>query len=208
MPRPADPAVREKLLAMAAEVLATDGPKALTTRRLATEAGTSTMAVYTYFGSMDELRRELRRDGFAYVCTAIDAVPRTDDAVADLATVVDAYVALGADNPAWYRALFIDLPPEHDDHLGVGVHQRLVALLDRCVDTGRFSRPEPAGGHLWAAEVWLAAHGVVHLTQSRLLPAEALNHLQGDMLFRLCVGFGDRPELARASIDSSLTPPA
>lgn len=204
MPRAQDPAVRENLLVTAAEILATEGATALTSRRLAAAAGTSTMALYTYFGSMDQLRRDLRRDGFTHLCHAIDKVPTTDDAVTDLAAAAATYVRLGSDNPAWYRALFADLPPESDAGSGVGVHERLGALVERCVVAGRFPRPDETTTTMWAAEIWLVAHGVVNLSQSQLLPAEPTRFLLGDMLFRLVVGFGDRPDLAKVSIDRAL----
>ena len=45
MPRSADPEVGAALVEAAARILAEEGPAALTTRRVATEARTSTMAV-------------------------------------------------------------------------------------------------------------------------------------------------------------------
>ena len=42
-PRPADPDARDRLLRAAARVLADEGARALTSRRLATEAGTSSI---------------------------------------------------------------------------------------------------------------------------------------------------------------------
>lgn len=203
MPRAADPAVRAKLFSVAARVLATDGPKALTTRRLAAEVGTSTMSVYTHFGSMDQLRRELRRDGFDRICAAIDTVSATHDPVADLATAVLTYVTVGIENPAVYRSLFADAPPERDDDAGAGVYDRLLGLVGRCVDAGRFDPAEPTLASVWAAEAWLTGHGVVNLAHAGLLPAEPIRFLATDMLYRLMIGYGDRPESARASIDDA-----
>jgi hypothetical protein len=51
------PDVRRRLLEEAARLLGEEGPAALTTRRLAREAGTSTMAVCTHFGGMPALVR-------------------------------------------------------------------------------------------------------------------------------------------------------
>ena len=76
-PRSADPAIRTALLDAAARILAADGPSALSTRRLATEVGASTMAVYTHFGSMDQVRQAVRQDGFARLAAELDAVDRT-----------------------------------------------------------------------------------------------------------------------------------
>ena len=208
MPRAADPAVRAKLFSVAAEMLASDGPRALTTRRLAAGAGTSTMSVYTHFGSMDQLRRELRRDGFDRLCAALDAVPVTRDPVADLAAAVLTYVTAGVEDPAVYRSLFVDAPPEGDDDAGTGVYDRLRGLVDRCVDAGRFDDADPTLASTWAAETWLAGHGAVNLTHAGLLPAEPIRFLVTDMLYRLVIGFGDRPDSARASLDSAIAPRA
>jgi AcrR family transcriptional regulator len=49
------------LIDRAARLFSEAGPAALTTRRLAAEAGTSTMAIYTHFGSMSELIREIAK---------------------------------------------------------------------------------------------------------------------------------------------------
>ncbi|HEU4841752.1 MAG TPA: helix-turn-helix domain-containing protein, partial [Ilumatobacteraceae bacterium] len=64
MPRARNPDVADRLLEAAARVLAEEGRDAVTARRLATEVGASTMAVYTHFGSMDELLLGLWREGF------------------------------------------------------------------------------------------------------------------------------------------------
>ena len=57
------PTPRRRLLEAAARLLDEEGPDALTARRLASAAGTSTMAVYTHFGGMPALVRRGRRRG-------------------------------------------------------------------------------------------------------------------------------------------------
>ena len=78
-PRRLDPNVRAALIEAAARLITEGGPAALSTRRLATEAGTSTMAVYTYFGSMSEIVH----DGLARLEQAFSLVELTDDPVAE-----------------------------------------------------------------------------------------------------------------------------
>ena len=63
-PKRADGAVRTAFIETAAQLIATEGSSGLTLRRVADQVGTSTMAVYTHFGGMDELRQEVRREGF------------------------------------------------------------------------------------------------------------------------------------------------
>src|SRR5919112_597937 len=98
-PKALDPNVRAKLLDAAARLLAEEGPSALSTRRLATEVGTSTMAVYTYFSGMDELRHALRKEGFDRFGRFLEEVRETDDPVADLAAQGGAYFANAITNP-------------------------------------------------------------------------------------------------------------
>ena len=65
MARNGNSSLRPALIEAAARLIATEGADGLTLRRVADEVGTSTMAVYTCFGGMPELRRAVRREGFA-----------------------------------------------------------------------------------------------------------------------------------------------
>src|SRR5580700_604648 len=98
-PRRLDPSVRTALIDIAARLIYEAGPAALSTRRLAAEVGTSTMAVYTYFGSMSALVREIVHEGFARLQRLFDLVEPTDDAVADLALLGRAYRHNAVTNP-------------------------------------------------------------------------------------------------------------
>ena len=62
--RRAPTTTREALLAAAHDLLATEGPAALTVRRIAAAAGMSTMNVYSRFGGKDGVLDELFIDGF------------------------------------------------------------------------------------------------------------------------------------------------
>lgn len=198
-PRPADPAVRTALVEAGARVLAADGPGALSTRRLAAEVGTSTMAVYTHFGSMDQLHRAIRREGFARLAAKLDATARTEDPVADLAAAGLTYFSSGLADPELYRAMFTVRPPVGDDDAGDGIFQHMVGMVQRCIDAGRF---HPAGSSLvraWAGEIWTMQHGLVTLALTGILPAGQIEFLLTDMTYRLAVGYGDDPAAARRS---------
>ncbi|MBF8184730.1 TetR/AcrR family transcriptional regulator [Nonomuraea sp. K274] len=201
-PKPPDPAVRTGLIEAAARVLAEEGPKALTTRRLANEAGTSTMAVYTYFGGMDEVWHAVRREGFARLVARLDATPDLADPVANLAAGGAAYLANGLANPHLYRAMFL----ERQEGPGVGddTFQRLVDTVRRCVEAGRFHQGEPMTSLGWAVQLWTMRHGMVSLAIAGLLPAEHVPLHFADMSQRLFIGYGDDPEAARRSVDLAM----
>src|SRR5688500_5596643 len=105
-PRPADPAVRMALIEAGARMLAEHARP--TIRRLAAEVGTSTMAVYTHFGSMDQLLGEVRRAGFSRLAAHMATVPHTRDPVSDLALLGGAYCINAMTNPAMYRVMFLE----------------------------------------------------------------------------------------------------
>src|SRR3712207_339986 len=191
-PRPTDPAVRDRLIATAARLLADEGPATLTTRRLAQEAGTSTMAVYTHFGGMEQLRVAVRREAFERLAAELAAVPRTGDPVTDLAAGGAAYVQNALAAPDLFRAVFLEAPIELEDvAAGFRAFEPLVEAVQRCLDAGRFAPAEPVG---LALQLWTAVHGAVTLHLAALLPLEALPDHLAAMGRALFVGFGDDPE--------------
>jgi AcrR family transcriptional regulator len=188
------------LVEAAARVLAEEGPAALTSRRLAAEIGSSTMAVFSRFQSMAEIRWAVREEGFARLDARLDALPASDDPVADLVAAGVVFFVNGVANPHLYRAMFLDRPPE-DDNLGAGTFERLVALVRRCVTAGRFPAAQESLVPVWAAQMWSMRHGMVTMTVAELLPSEQARFVLDDMTFRLLVGYGDDPARARRSIE-------
>src|SRR5438874_7618362 len=127
------------LLEAAAHVIATDGPGRLTVRRVADEAGTSTMAVYTHFGGMPGLRQAVRREGFARLSARLAAVPKTDDPIADLALLGVAYYENATANPDLYRVVFMEEPfSDADAVIGSQAFQFLVDGVQRCIASHKF----------------------------------------------------------------------
>jgi AcrR family transcriptional regulator len=188
------------LVETAARVLAEEGPVALTSRRLAAEIGSSTMAVFTRFQNMAEVRRAVREEAFARLNSQLDALPASDDPVADLVATGAVFFAGGVANPHLYRAMFLDRPPE-EDNLGAGTYERLVALVRRCVTAGRFPAAQPALVPVWAAQIWSMRHGMVTMTVAGSLPAEQAGFVLDDMTLRLLIGYGDDAGRAQHSIE-------
>jgi AcrR family transcriptional regulator len=192
--------VRTMLVEAAARLLDEEGPAALTSRRLAAEIGSSTMAVFSRFQNMAEVRRAVREEGFARLSARLDALPASDDPVADLVAAGAVFFASGVANPHLYRAMFLDRPPEDDD-LGAATYERLVALIRRCMAAGRFAAAQESLVPVWAAQMWSMRHGMVTMTVAELLPDEQARFVLDDMTFRLLVGYGDDPDRARRSIE-------
>lgn len=202
-PKPVDPRMRDLLVETAARLIATDGLAGLTLRRLSREVGTSTMAVYTHFGSMDELRRAIRVEGFTRFGRRLTAVPPTDDPVTDLCRLGWAYWVNALENPNLYRAMFmhgsIDDP---GDEVGLDTFETLVDGVQRCIDAGRFGAPE--GPRPLAVQLWSISHGITSLYLNQMLSdREAIDALRAASN-ALVVAFGDDPAAARVSLDRAV----
>jgi AcrR family transcriptional regulator len=161
--------VRGELIAAAARLLAQEGPNALTLRRVTSEAGTTTMAVYTHFGGMDELKREVRRTGYTALAAAMAAAPASDDPHADLVALCRSYNSFAREQPDLYRVMFMEAPLDEADAAEcAGTFAALVAGASRHLG---------ADGTNLAMELWAAGHGIATLELSALLTPEQADGL-------------------------------
>jgi len=168
-PRSADPGIRHALVEAAARLIATEGSPGCTLRRLADEVGTSTMAIYTHFGGMEEVRSEVTKEAFARLSRHMGAVEVTDDPVADLCLIGWAYFTNATENPNMYRVMFMERPPSDEAAtVALGTFDQLVAAVRRCIDSGAF---DPGDAPSYATQLWGLVHGLVTLELAGLLDA-------------------------------------
>jgi AcrR family transcriptional regulator len=195
------------LIDIAARLLAEEGPRALSTRRLAADAKTSTMAVYTHFGSMSGLVREIVYEGFARLQGDLGQMRQTDDPVTDLCVRGRAYRDNARANSHLYAVMFggetltgFELTDDERQH-GRYVLDSIVDCVRRCMDSRRFRRADP---HMVAHHLWIAMHGLVNLELGGYLidPWGADKCLE-TQLVALMVGAGDGLDAATASVAAS-----
>ncbi|MFV0308522.1 MAG: TetR/AcrR family transcriptional regulator [Desertimonas sp.] len=161
-------ATRDALVRAARAILAADGPTALTVRRIATDAGMSTMNVYSRFGGKDGVLDELFIDGFTQLGTAMAQVPDTDDPAADLVACGLAYVEFAHTAAASYSLMFDRIVPDYNPSataraVGRGVFDGLVERVQRALDAGSFAGGDATtiAGGLWAQVHGLASLGTI-----------------------------------------------
>ena len=206
-PRKVDPAARATLIEIAARLLAEEGPRTLSTRRIAAEAGSSTMAVYTHFGGMNGLVREIVHEGFARLEQYLSRVRQTDDPVADIALYGRAYRHNALANPHLYTVMFggsslsgFELTDE-DRQYGRFTLTSVIECAGRCIDAKRFRPGDPV---LLAHHMWLATHGLLNLELGDYLvePWDA-DTCYETQLVALMIGAGDDPAAAARSVELS-----
>ena len=199
-PRTADPEVAEALIEIGARLIAEHEP--LTARRLATEIGASTSAVYTHFGSMADLRRAIRRTGFERLAQFQTSYQRSDDPLADLMKQGWAYRTNGIKNPALYRVMFMEAPLDADDaEVGLYTFRMLVDEVQRCIDAGLFTTDDADD---IALQSWAASHGIITLYLAGMLDRAQVNHLSAAMGRALLLAFGaDEAKLEESFLRAS-----
>lgn len=104
---------RELLRAAAERLFEDGGPEALSVRAVAREAGTTTQAVYTLFGSRDALLvNSLACRAFEILAAGLRDLPTTGDPAADLIEAgVAVFRQLVVEHPALYRIAFQRVAP-------------------------------------------------------------------------------------------------
>lgn len=187
------------LLTAARRLLAEHGPEALTVRRIASEAGMSTMNVYSRFGGKDGVIDELFSDGYRRLIESIDAVPNTDDVIADLLNVAQTYRSFARENPTYYGIMFRSAVPGFEASpesvaMALGGLAHLVGRVRRGQEGGQIQTsldPQEVAAFLWAS-----CHGMVSFELDEVAP----DHLNWPSIFEQGVS------AALAGLHPSITP--
>src|ERR1700712_3844228 len=96
---------RARLVDVAAELLATEGPAAVTTRSVALAAGVQAPTIYRLFGDKEGLLDAVAEHGFATYVAQKPPVGTHDDPVHGLRAGWELHVGFGVTNPALFRLM-------------------------------------------------------------------------------------------------------
>lgn len=163
----------------------------------------STSAVYTHFGSIDELRHAIRKTGFERLAQHLTSVDKSDDPVADLAKQGWAYCRNAIENPTMYRVMFMErVLDEVDAGVGLYTFQMLVDEVQRCMDAGRIKNDD---AFQTAMPFWSSAHGAVTLHLAGMIDEGEVNRLAVLTARALLVELGDDPAMVDRSLGDAIT---
>jgi len=165
------------------------------------------MAVYTYFGSMSAIVREIVHDGFARLQYLFNLVEPTPDPVADMAMLGRVYRHNAITNRHVFEVMFGGSTlagfalTEKDRQHGRYTLSTVVDCAHRCAAAGRFLAEDPV---LQAHQMWLGVHGTVLLDLGGyLIPPYDAKKCLDSQLVSLMIGAGDDPARAAASVTAS-----
>jgi AcrR family transcriptional regulator len=171
MPRPKthDDALRRRLLERAGELLSTEGPEAVSLRRVATDVNTSTTAVYSLFGGKPALLEALYDEAFNRFGAHLAAVPVTDDPAEDLVQIGLAYRRSALADPQFYSVLYSKVvePTKAMSRAAGRTFAPVITTVRRAVEQKVFLDEDP---EQIAMSMWGIAHGLVSLELGGNLP--------------------------------------
>ncbi len=161
------------MLEEAGRTLVDQGLSALSLRKLAERAGTSTTAVYSLFGGKPELLRALFLEGVRRFTAAMAAVQPGRDPLDTIERLGLAYRDYGIANPHLYQVVFGGAIPElePDDEAREETARAIAPLLDAV----RAAREQGLFGdhpvEVIALALWSGVHGLVTLELNKSAPA-------------------------------------
>lgn len=184
-------AVRTTILDHAIDLLVTEGPAALTMRRIATGIGASTKVLYTMFGGKEGLADALYREGFARLRRAQQQVQGAGNPLAHLNDLAAAYRAHALAEPAYYRVMFEQAIPGYRpsaDALSAAetAFDASVTAVQACIDSKVF---RPGDAYEISKLLWAAAHGAVSLEIAGHFPPETAAHRYDTLMTALGQSF-------------------
>src|SRR5262249_24950064 len=119
MPRPANPTLRDDILAAALRLVEEQGVAGVTMRAVAGALGYSATAIYQFFTSKEDLLLALKLQAGDLLTEEMEKARREPSLAEQLFAMGRAYVRFGLDNTTYYRLIFQDTSsnamPSEDD---------------------------------------------------------------------------------------------
>ena len=169
-----DDETRGTLLDSARTLLEADGPNALTVRRIAAEAGMSTMNVYSRFGGKVGVVDELYSEGFYRLRSYVAKQAKSDDPVDNFRAPGIGYRDFALENRTFYSVMFFRpipgyFPSPAARRVALDGFDELTARMRELMDSGEILEGDP---HKVAASHFATCHGHVGLEISRVGPSD------------------------------------
>lgn len=160
----------DDLLDAAHRLAKKDGWEGVTIRKIASEVGMTSAAIYRYVESKDDLVAELVRRGFITLVKAMEkSSEKSEDA---LIGAVEAYMAFARKNVELYRVMYgfegapmVESTWEQSKQVGT-------LILSAMVQTNRVQSDDI--GHPAVLQLWATIHGLIVLSEAGRLPFDPL----------------------------------
>lgn len=156
---------RRRIVDAATALVAEHGYEAVSMRRIARELGESPMTAYRYFEGRDEIFAALRTEAYRRFADAqLAAFRASDEPMARLLALREAYIAFALREPDAYRVMFQLDQPEPCAYPELGAEGErafdyLLRAVEAAIEAGAMQGEPLTMAHL----LWAQVHGMVTL---------------------------------------------
>jgi AcrR family transcriptional regulator len=172
-----DSEARTRIFAAALRLLSDEGSSSLTVRKVATEAGCSTIGVYTWFGGKDGLIDAIWIDGFRSFAGALRRVRPLDEPMGRLQAQAHAYRRWALKHPRHYKIMFLGgiadhVPGDEAQRCALSAFAELQRGVNEAIAKGDLITADDMDANAVAMAMWGIAHGLVSIELVQSGPPE------------------------------------
>ncbi len=207
---------RTRFLDAAIRLLEDDGPAEIKARAVATAAGSTTMGLYTQFGSIPDLLKAVVDEGFRRQAVIFGDAPKRGDPLANLASIGLACRRFAYGSPHLYDLMYgLSLHGRYNNdrgersmsgnHLPPAFDAVFSILLTACEQMHHALPIATADPQHTAYQVWSTLHGFLMLDLAGHFDqvADPAAEIMLPMCINLVVGMGaDRVQAERSAADA------
>jgi len=172
MPRPANPTLRDDILAAALRLVEDKGAAGLTMREVAGALGYSATAIYQHFISKEDLLLALKLQAGDLLAAEMEAARQEPTIEAQFHDMGRRYVRFGLENPAYYRLIFQDSVPGLEftsEHL-TRMRRSWEIMRDTLKVWAKTWGVQDIDADYEANVIWATVHGITSLALAGRLP--------------------------------------
>jgi AcrR family transcriptional regulator len=200
-PRQYTEATGVELLNAAERLVGAHGVGALSVRAVSAEVGTTTRAIYSVFGSKDDLVAALAARTFDMLGAAVAALPRTSDPAQDLIDAgAIAFRNLAIDHPVLFALGIqrVDHGSDHDHRIEAAAHGAWSQLRERVARLPAVSDGNDAQINRVATAFHALCEGLAALELRGVITSSTADELWRDALAALVTGLVSAPAMRHA----------
>lgn len=153
---------RERLIAAAADLIATSPGEEFSLRAVCDTVGVKMPTLYHFFGSKQGLIDAVVERGFDLYLGEKSSTESSGDPIQDIRTGWDAHVAFGLANPGFYTLMYGKVRPGHAPEAQSRPSEILRALTTRAAEQGRLvAPPEQAAAHVLVTNIGVTLRQII-----------------------------------------------
>lgn len=156
---------RQRLIAAAADLIATSPGEDFSLRAVCDAVGVKLPTLYHYFGSKQGLVDAVIEHGFALYLDEKSTMEPSGDPIQDIRAGWDAHVAFGLTNPGFYTLMYGKTRPGYSPAAQSRANEILQTITARAAEQGRLAVPsEQAAAHVLVTNIGVTLRQIIMAT--------------------------------------------